>query len=192
MKSTTPKEVGKNVFRLREKLGLSTEPVFVPVRDTEGYKVADCFYNVPQKIAKDGGSIQYGWTVWEHSGRLIEGEFHAVWVDPNGAFLDITPKPDGESHILFFPDPNRIYENIPVDNVRLLLTNKLSVVHAIREQERLAKLRIKYNVDGTEWRVPVSELPSSMTGGSSGKEKVGRNERCPCGSGKKFKICHGK
>ena len=26
----------------------------------------------------------------------------------------------------------------------------------------------------------------------SGKEKVGRNDPCPCGSGKKFKNCHGK
>ncbi|PID89364.1 MAG: hypothetical protein CSB01_02390 [Bacteroidia bacterium] len=23
-------------------------------------------------------------------------------------------------------------------------------------------------------------------------EKIGRNEPCPCGSGKKFKSCHGK
>ena len=23
-------------------------------------------------------------------------------------------------------------------------------------------------------------------------KKVGRNEKCPCGSGKKFKHCHGK
>ncbi len=22
--------------------------------------------------------------------------------------------------------------------------------------------------------------------------KIGRNERCPCGSGKKWKFCHGK
>ena len=22
-------------------------------------------------------------------------------------------------------------------------------------------------------------------------KKVGRNEKCPCGSGKKFKLCHG-
>jgi preprotein translocase subunit SecA len=26
----------------------------------------------------------------------------------------------------------------------------------------------------------------------SGKEKVGRNDPCPCGSGKKYKNCHGK
>jgi preprotein translocase subunit SecA len=23
-------------------------------------------------------------------------------------------------------------------------------------------------------------------------EKTGRNEPCPCGSGKKFKVCHGR
>jgi len=26
----------------------------------------------------------------------------------------------------------------------------------------------------------------------SGKEKIGRNDKCPCGSGKKYKNCHGK
>ena len=26
---------------------------------------------------------------------------------------------------------------------------------------------------------------------SKSEKKVGRNERCPCGSGKKFKHCHG-
>jgi len=26
----------------------------------------------------------------------------------------------------------------------------------------------------------------------SGKEKIGRNDPCPCGSGKKYKNCHGR
>ena len=30
----------------------------------------------------------------------------------------------------------------------------------------------------------------TATGPSSGK--VGRNQACPCGSGKKYKYCHGK
>ena len=25
-----------------------------------------------------------------------------------------------------------------------------------------------------------------------GRKKIGRNELCPCGSGKKYKQCHGK
>ena len=27
--------------------------------------------------------------------------------------------------------------------------------------------------------------------GMDSAKKVGRNEKCPCGSGKKFKFCHG-
>jgi len=34
----------------------------------------------------------------------------------------------------------------------------------------------------------VSKLPS---GDSTGRAKIGRNERCPCGSGLKYKHCHG-
>ncbi len=26
----------------------------------------------------------------------------------------------------------------------------------------------------------------------SAYDKVGRNDPCPCGSGKKFKVCHGR
>ena len=34
----------------------------------------------------------------------------------------------------------------------------------------------------------VSKLPS---GDSTVRAKIGRNERCPCGSGRKYKHCHG-
>jgi preprotein translocase subunit SecA len=48
---------------------------------------------------------------------------------------------------------------------------------------------------------PLSSLGTGMTGGTDGNgtgngkgtdwESVGRNDPCPCGSGKKFKKCHG-
>jgi uncharacterized protein YecA (UPF0149 family) len=36
----------------------------------------------------------------------------------------------------------------------------------------------------------VAGLPSLDT--PFGEGKVGRNDPCPCGSGKKFKRCHGR
>jgi preprotein translocase subunit SecA len=33
---------------------------------------------------------------------------------------------------------------------------------------------------------------SSISGPVKVEKKVGRNDPCPCGSGKKFKACHGK
>jgi uncharacterized protein YecA (UPF0149 family) len=116
-----------------------------------------------------------------------------VWVDPNGALVDITPKADREARVLFIPDPNRVYENVPIDNVRVILSNKPAFLNAIRAQEQFAKLRIKYNVDGREARIPVSELQAlGLTNEPAFRKKTGRNEPCPCGSGKKFKLCHGR
>lgn len=38
--------------------------------------------------------------------------------------------------------------------------------------------------------VGAESIPSTF--GGPGRRKIGRNERCPCGSGKKFKHCHGR
>ena len=35
------------------------------------------------------------------------------------------------------------------------------------------------------------EEEKEMTSIDKSEKKVGRNEKCPCGSGKKFKHCHG-
>ncbi|MGB0685034.1 MAG: SEC-C metal-binding domain-containing protein, partial [Planctomycetota bacterium] len=37
--------------------------------------------------------------------------------------------------------------------------------------------------------VPETPVPGTFT---REQPKVGRNEPCPCGSGKKYKQCHGK
>jgi preprotein translocase subunit SecA len=35
-------------------------------------------------------------------------------------------------------------------------------------------------------------IPTGGVGVGAGKRKVGRNEPCPCGSGRKYKVCHGR
>jgi preprotein translocase subunit SecA len=41
-------------------------------------------------------------------------------------------------------------------------------------------------------RQPVREASASAVGSSGANAKVGRNDPCPCGSGKKYKVCHGR
>ena len=43
------------------------------------------------------------------------------------------------------------------------------------------------NEDGS-----VSEDFDPFTSSIADVPKVGRNDPCPCGSGKKYKLCHGK
>ena len=40
--------------------------------------------------------------------------------------------------------------------------------------------------------VPAASKPSKGASSDTGQRKVGRNEPCPCGSGKKYKQCHGR
>ncbi|CAG9180472.1 preprotein translocase subunit SecA [Cupriavidus pinatubonensis] len=68
-------------------------------------------------------------------------------------------------------------------------------------EEGLSHLEnVQYKHDEfAEGREPVEDAPSLRTGAAvaaemavAGMPKVGRNDPCPCGSGKKFKQCHGK
>jgi len=55
------------------------------------------------------------------------------------------------------------------------------------EAERLARQQQLSHQDQLE--VEVEEAARLA---SSGERKVGRNDLCPCGSGKKYKQCHGR
>ncbi len=63
-----------------------------------------CSDGVLEKMKHDGGSIVFGWTLWEWPGAMLTGEFHSVWRSPDGDLFDITPKPQGETDIVFVPD----------------------------------------------------------------------------------------
>ncbi|MBU2863584.1 preprotein translocase subunit SecA [Reinekea forsetii] len=64
-----------------------------------------------------------------------------------------------------------------------------------RRRQEAAKARMKYEhaqtsalAEGEEKASPESGKPAPIRA----SQKVGRNEPCPCGSGKKYKQCHGK
>jgi preprotein translocase subunit SecA len=65
-------------------------------------------------------------------------------------------------------------------------------VEAIAEQRRLAEEKAKLEMQHAA--ASAGEVTSDETDDTFVREerKVGRNEPCPCGSGKKFKQCHGK
>jgi preprotein translocase subunit SecA len=57
----------------------------------------------------------------------------------------------------------------------------------LRQPQRAARLQYSApSEDGS-----ASPVRSSGSAGPADYSKVGRNESCPCGSGKKFKLCHG-
>lgn len=186
---TTPVAIGETVRKLQAKLGLDKEPAFVPVRDTGGSFLNDSRSNVARKVASAGGASVDGWIIWETPGKLIEGEFSAVWMSPEGELVDITPHADGETLILFIPDPRPIEAEVTVKNVRITLSDDPAVHELIRAakevEQQMTMLSAKFRDVTKSPRVPVVQPPSR------GSASPDRNAPCPCGSGLKFKRCHG-
>ena len=79
------------------------------VKPSGGAVPSECFNNVPEKIKIDGGTMIYGWTIWEWSRVFVEAEHHAVW-EKEGNLVDITPKENSERKIIFLPDPLASYD----------------------------------------------------------------------------------
>jgi len=100
---TTPAEITEAARQFAATLS-DAAPVFVPVVADDHGLHGWCSDGVQQKVAADGGSIAFGWTIWEWPGAMLTAEFHAVWRDGTGALFDITPKPGGQARILFVPD----------------------------------------------------------------------------------------
>ena len=81
-----------------------SEPAYIPVQADQEGMYGFCNLTVAEKIKKDGGKPVHGWTIWEWPGVFWTAEFHMVWENPNGDLIDVTPKPDGETSILFLRD----------------------------------------------------------------------------------------
>ena len=93
-----------------------------------------------------------------------------------------------------------LLENIKTDVTRLLLRIELETPEEVeaRERERRAaeerRMRFQHAQSSALGEQPAEAPPETAKPETFKREerKVGRNEPCPCGSGKKYKQCHGK
>ncbi len=85
---------------------------------------------------------------------------------------------------------SQMLDTLKVDVISILSrvqVQQQADVEAVEEQRRAAEVERKFEHESiTE---PETEKPAAVQ--RSGP-KVGRNDPCPCGSGKKYKQCHGK
>lgn len=120
MDLTTPKFVSKEIITLCEDIEKRKSPFFVDVRPAQKALINECYENVRKQVKEEKGKIVYGWQVWEWPNVMIEAEFHAIWNQSNGGFLDITPKSEEIDQILFLPSDN-IYRNQQINSIRRAL-----------------------------------------------------------------------
>jgi hypothetical protein len=134
---TTPGAITAEIIGLCESLN-ANPPVYVPVGDDPHGMYGFCNLGVLDKIKAEGGEIRFGWNIWEYPGVYLTAEFHAVWVDPIGNLVDITPKPDRETRIVFAGDPT-----LPPDfDFAKRPNNRRARIYQPTDRVMLAKARI--------------------------------------------------
>ena len=65
---------------------------------------------------------------------------------------------------------------------------------SLETSQYLLKAEIRQNIERKEVAKPIinNREDGTLKGGTHKKEKIGRNDPCPCGSGRKYKQCCGK
>lgn len=196
--TSTPKEITKHIRQLIAKVAPGRDAKYLAVRPQDGAKVNECFPNVEAKISHAGGRMLCGWQIWEWPYVLVEAEFHAVWVSPEGELVEITPKQHGEETILFVPDPALTYAGLAKDNVRVAVRDDLLVHHFIRVSEEIVKVMNRGDRAGQYGyvSVPAHEFEPLRNAQAFLVHSISTGLRdhspCLCGSGRKYKQCHSR
>jgi hypothetical protein len=130
-----PVQVTQEIEKFCAEVAPGQTPVYVPVKPEVGAGINRCHVNVQRQVHAHGGQPVYGWIIWQSS-VLLHAEFHCNWMTPAGDVIDITPKTDGETAILFLPDPARQWAGRLVPSRRQPRRNSplLSRIVAVMEQ----------------------------------------------------------
>lgn len=112
-------------------------PILVSHEPLANKPLLECLTIVPEHVACHGGKQLTGWAIWEGT-HIIEAEFHAVWRNPEGRIVDLTPRPPelALANILFLEDLGREYTGRQIDNIRKPLVDSFNVKRLIKLMER--------------------------------------------------------
>jgi len=172
-----PREMTPEIEAFCRELDPAGKPVWVDVRPAPGISPGEDFASLKAHVGSQGGRVQFGWVLSENSGWFLEAEFHGVWVTPRGELLDILPRPDGSTRILFLPDAHRSFHGESIPNRFRALSRSPEVLAVVQSAEFHARLRADVQTQARRSRVTPGV--------------AARNDPCPCGSGLKYKKCCG-
>ena len=113
--------ISKAMLKLARQIDATSEALLVGVEAGEECLPGRSFQNVAAMVRKLGGSVQHGWRLREQSMAYVEGQFHAVWRRLDGALIDVTPRADGLTEIIFLPDSKLVWTGDDIEPRRMML-----------------------------------------------------------------------
>jgi len=178
------------------------ENIVVPISD--GHRIFQIITNLEKAYETKGVDLVHSWEE-----AVILNTIDEAWKEHLREMDDLRQSVQNAAYEQ--KDPLLIYKfesyelfKTMLDKVNKDITAVLLKGHIpIQDSSGVQKSQGHRRLDMSQMRQSKSDFESSLTSGtSSGSEpqkqqtvrvekKVGRNEPCPCGSGKKFKNCHG-
>jgi preprotein translocase subunit SecA len=164
---------------------------------TDGLKTLQVVTNLKEAFDSEGGniplSIEKGVSLaiidesWKENLRELDDLKQSV---QNATYEQKDPLLiyKFESFNLF----KQMIEKINKDIVSFLMKANLPEQTSISEEQKLAKEKLQTGRQDIAGNANQGTKPKPKVQPVRVEQKVGRNEPCPCGSGKKFKQCHGK
>jgi len=198
--STTALPVLKDVY---ERMSATYENVVVPI--TDGARTYNVITNLKSAVGSEGKEL-----LRSFEKTAVLATIDDAWREHLREMDDLKQSVQNASYEQ--KDPLLIYKfesfelfrtmvsKVNQDVVSLLMKGSIPITSPdnVREAQR------RKQVDMSRLRTQKSDFEGSFSGGGSPEKKqqqtapvrvdkkVGRNDPCPCGSGKKYKQCHGK
>ncbi len=179
-----------------EKAAQKYENIAIPI--TDGIKTLNMIANLKKAYETNGRevslSVEKGITL---------GIIDDAWKDHLREMDDLKQSVQGAAYeqkdpLLIYKFESfelfkRMIQKVNKDIISFLGKARLPV----RDPAQIQKGTEKERTDMSKLQTGRSDLPGGRAGGEKVQpvrveKKVGRNEPCPCGSGKKYKQCHGK
>jgi preprotein translocase subunit SecA len=182
----------KDVF---EKQSATYENIVIPFSD--GIKTLQVVTNLKEAYDTEGGniplSIEKGVTLaiidssWKENLRELDDLKQSV---QNATYEQKDPLLiyKFESFNLF----KQMMEQVNKDIVSFLMKANLPEQTSVKQEQHHKQERLQTGRQDVSGTATSQQAQKPKVQPVRVEQKVGRNEACPCGSGKKFKQCHGK
>ena len=164
---------------------------------TDGLKTLQVVTNLKEAFESEGGniplSIEKGVSLaiidesWKENLRELDDLKQSV---QNATYEQKDPLLiyKFESFNLF----KQMIEKVNKDIVSFLMKANLPEQTSVQQEQKIAKEKLQIGRQDIGGNANTEPKKQTRVQPVRVEQKVGRNEPCPCGSGKKFKQCHGK
>nr|QGT49932.1 protein translocase subunit SecA [uncultured Helicobacter sp.] len=79
-----------------------------------------------------------------------------------------------------------------VENLKIETTKTLQIIQLREKSEEEMAQKVLEEMEEESQEIQFNKDSDTPNASNSKKPKISRNDPCPCGSGKKYKLCHGK